>query len=296
MKKAYRIGLDISDHKIRLVSIIQRYGRIHLQQFAEIDLPAGAVVNGNIIDRAIVVTTLRELPKHAGVAWHGREVYFGLPEQHTFMTAAWLKTTTKDDAEHEAKLLLPFTPDQMYYDVQIQRGLKLAGVAASRREVVDQYLATVEEAGFSVVGIHSEAEAVAKALVPNNNAANGHIIIDLGSARTTVTFYLYGTVFFSTTYPPVISQGSINQQNMMAVMQQLGQYYLEHYTVTAPLTQIVLCGSGAYIPNLVEWLKTLTTTPVALGNPLQSFKSSHASKRLEHPLVFTTAIGLALQK
>lgn len=297
MKKTHRVGLDISDHKVRLVSVAQRYRRLRIHAFAEIDMPGGAIVGGNIMDANIVITTLRELAKQrTGMPWHGHEVYMGLPEQHTFMSTVWLANANKDEADHEARKVLPFEAEQMYYDVQIQRGLKLASVAASRRDVIDHYLEVMEAASFSVVGIHSEAEAVAKALVPNADVGAGYIIIDLGSARTTVAFYIFNSIFFSTTYPSVLANGTIQQNNLSAVMQQLQAYYNEHFTATAQLTKILLCGSGAYVPNLSEWLKTLTNTPVELGDPLQNFKATHVTKRLDRPLVYTTAIGLALQK
>lgn len=297
--KKHRVGLDISDHKVRLVGIAQSYRRLRMQMFAEVDMPAGAISNGNIVQPDVVITTLRELTKQrTGFPWHGHEVYLGLPEQHTFMSALWLNNGNKDkaDAEREARKILPFEPDQMYYDVQIQRSSKLASVAASKRDVVDHYLEVMQAANFSILGIHSEAEAVAKALIPVTDESAGFIIIDLGTARTTVAFYIFNAVFFSTTYPSVLVNGGLQQNNLIAVLQQLQQYYNEHFSATAGLTKIVLCGSGAYIPNLVDWLKTITPISVQSGNPLWNFKPNHISKRLEHPLAYTTAIGLALQK
>lgn len=295
--KAQRAGLDISDHKIRLISILQRYRRLRIQMFAEIDLPTGAIVNGTIMQADAVVASLRDLLKHrVGVRWPDRAVYLGLPEQHTFISATWLQSTDKEDMEREARKMLPFNEADIYYDVQLQRGLKLASVVASRRTVIDRYLEVVGLANFSVIGIHSEAEAVAKALVSNNGNAEGYIIIDLGTARTTAAFNIFSTVFFSTTYPSVISANTIDQRNLTAVITQLQQYYQEHYSGTAALKKILLCGSGAYVPNIVEWLKTITIVPVELGDPLKNFKTNYISKRLERPLVFTTAIGLALQK
>lgn len=297
--KKHRVGLDISDHKVRLVGIGQSYRRLHMQMFAEADVPPGAIVNGNIVQPDTVIATLRELAKqHTSFPWHGHEVYLGLPEQHTFMSAIWLNNGGKDkaDAEREARKILPIEPDQMYYDVQIQRSSKLACLAASQRVVVDHYLEVMKAANFSILGIHSEAEAVAKALIPVTDEPTGYIIIDLGTARTTVAFYIFNAIFFSTTYPSVLVNGGLQQNNLIAVLQQLQQYYNEHFSATVLLTKIILCGSGAYIPNLVDWLKTLTTVPVQTGDPLFYFKPNHISKRLERPLAYTTAIGLALQK
>lgn len=293
-----QIGLDISGHKLRMVSVSQQYRKLAMHHFAELDLPAGCINNGTIAQPDILIKHLRELPKHGfGVHWQEPAVHVGLPEQQTFITTVASNASTLEEAEKEVKRFLPFREEEMYYDIKIHRSSRTIAVAASRRDHIQQYLAILAAANYHVIGLHCETEAIALALV--NEVADkktGAIIIDLGTARTTVIFFLHNAVYFTTSYPSVLAGGGIEQDHLAAVVQQVKQYYEEHYAMLSPLGKFLLCGSGAAIPNLVEWLQYLTKIPTAVGNPIKHFKMNHVLKRLQYPLAFTTAIGLALPK
>lgn len=294
----HSIGLDISDHKLRMVSVGQQYRRLILQHFATMDLTAGAMQNGTILNPNLLVAALRELPKHGfGVHWQNRSVHVGLPEQQTFITTIPFANGNKDLAEKELKRFLPFREDEMYYDVEMNRLAHTASVAASRKDIIQRYLEILKLAGYGVIGLHCETEAIAKALITDGAAKKtGIIIVDLGTARTTVVFSIQNAVHFTTSYPSVLTGNALQPDHLAGAVQQVKQYYEEHYATMAPLAEIMLCGSGAAIPNLVEWLQSVSGIQTVLGNPLKHFKTNRVVKHLQQPLTFTTAIGLALPK
>lgn len=291
-------GLDISDHKVRIVTIRQLYRKLVLNRFAEVDLPKGCIHNGTILNPTILVQTLRDLPKRGvGGPWQNRYVHVGLPEQQTFITTVPTPSLTKDVAEREAHRFLPFKEEEIYYDIQINRSMHTVSVAASRKEIVNHYLQILRTAGYSIAGLHCETEAIAKAAVTDpEDTKRGVMIVDLGTARTTIVFAMQECVYFTTSYPSVLEGNSIHQQHLVAVLQQVMQYYQEHYIMVAPLAKMILCGSGAAVPNLVEWLHYTSEVNVEVAHPTKLFKSNYVLKRFQHPLAFTTAIGLALPK
>ncbi len=294
----HNIGLDISDHKLRLICLKQRYRKLLLTRFAELDLSPGIVQNGLIINPDALIQALRELPKHgSGARLPMRSVHVGLPEQQTFITTVPLPVFNLEAADKEAKRYLPFKDEEMYSDIQLNRHNQTVSVAASRKDIVNHYLQVLNAANYAITGLHCETEAVSKAMVvsPMDKPA-GIIVIDLGTARTTVVFVLRQLIYFTTSYPSVTTGTGLHQDHFTAVIQQINQYYFEHFVNIIPLTKIMLCGSGAAVPNLVEWLHSSTGLQVELGNPTALFKVNHLLNKLPQPMAFTTAIGLALPR
>lgn len=294
-KNPLSIGIDISDYKLRIVELRKKYRRLELASFDEVDLEPGVLVNGIIQKPEMLVKALKTLGRHLKGS-HIKLARAGLPEQQSFTTSTRIGTLAKDDIIREAVKNIPFEKDQMYYDVSIQKTHKVASIAAGRKEFVDIFISTLEQADYHLVGLYVEAEAIVQALFSGLGNHTGKLVIDIGLARTTVIFYIHSSVFFTTSYPSVIDNGIINQQNLAAVLQQILNFYSEHYLAEATLEKIVLCGSGAYIDNVTTYISQLTSIPTELGNPFNGLRLNHVSKKMQKPLSYTTAIGLALEQ
>jgi len=269
---------------------------MQLQSFAEIDVPEQLIQSGTIMDRSAVIKLLRDLPKHStGARWQDRTVHVGLPEQHTCIATVPLDTTTAEAAEVEALKSIPFNADEIYYDIQINRVNRTVSIAAGQKDFIDSYLDILEAAGLLVVGLHTEAEAMAQALL-GVNKSTGTIMIDLGLARTTIVFSLNATIYFSTSYPSVLGSTGINEQHFLSAMKQTMQYYSDHFAEQQSLATLLLCGSGAQLPDIAQWVEHNLGVTTVIGDPLHWLKPNHLLNKLSQPLGFTTAIGLALHK
>lgn len=294
-KNPLSIGIDISDYKLRIVELRKKFRRLELASFDVVDLEPGVLVNGIIQKPEMLVKALKTLGRHLKGS-HIKLVRAGLPEQQSFITSTRIGTLVKDEVIHEAIKNIPFEKDQMYYDVSIQKVHKVASIAAGRKEFVDTFIKILEQADYHLVGLHVEADAIAQALFSGQGNHTGKLVIDIGLARTTVIFYMHSSVFFTTSYPSVINDGIINQQNLASVLQQILNFYSEHYLAEATLEKIVLCGSGAYIDKVATYINQLTTIPTELGNPFSGLRLNHVSKKMQKPLTYATAIGLALEQ
>lgn len=294
-KNPLSIGIDISDYRLRIVELRKKFRRLELASFDEVVLEPGVLVNGIIQKPEMLVKALKTLGRHLKGS-HIKLVRAGLPEQQSFITSTRIGTLAKDEVIREAVKNIPFEKDQMYYDVSIQKIHKVASIAAGRKEFIDTFISTLEQADYHLVGLYVEADAIAQALFSGQGNHTGKLVIDIGLARTTVIFYMHSSVFFTTSYPSVINDGIINQQNLASVLQQILIFYNEHYLAEATLEKIVLCGSGAYIDNTATYINQLTTIPTELGNPFSGLRLNHVSKKMQKPLTYATAIGLALEQ
>ncbi|MBI2416072.1 MAG: pilus assembly protein PilM [Candidatus Kerfeldbacteria bacterium] len=290
-----RVGIDLSDYKVRLIALTGTR-KPSIRTFCEIDIPTGTINEGAIQKTEVVVQLLKTLARHCkGLHWHDRTVRVGIPEQQSFITTVSLDSNHKGDNIDQVLEVIPFKKEELYYDVHEHRTRQAMSIAAARKAFVDQYLQIFSAANFHVVALYSEAEAMATALLDKTTSTTaGIIIIDLGRARTTVIFCCKGLVYFTTSYPSVLTGDTLNQGNFLAVTQQAMAFYGQHYAQYATLQQLVLCGSGAYQPNLATTTQTACAITTVLGNPLQHIRSNHFTKKLNRPLTFTTAIGLVL--
>ncbi len=289
-------GIDVSDRKLRLVRLQRKYRSTQLHAFAELDLPEGIIQGGVVINPTLFVQALKELPKRAvGSHWPTHSVHVGLPEQIAFMTTVTIEAGDKEAAESLAKQSIPLQDDEMYYDVATVRLAKTMSVAAARRDQIDQLLANFDAANYEVVGLHVESEAIARALLPQPiSKAPVTLIIDIGTARTTVCLVTRGSIHFTVSYPAVLSNGNLMDQSLAGVARQALLYANEHFIQHGAVEQIVLAGSGATIPQIDQWLNQVIHLPVQVGNPLLHIKPNHISKKLAVAAPFATAIGLAL--
>lgn len=289
-------GIDVSDRKLRLVRLQHGYRHVQLHAFAELDLPDGIVQHGVIVQPPAFVQALKELPHRVtGSRWPTRSVHVGLPEQISFVATVAIESTGREVAETIAKRSLPLQENEMYYDLSIQRTNKTATIAAARRDMIDQLLAQFDAANYEVVGLHVESEALANALLPHPlTKAPRSLVVDLGTARTTLAFVANGAVHFTVSYPSVFATTGLLDQQLAGAMQQTVTYVQEHFSTLGAPEQIILCGSGALTPQLEQWLNQLVHLPVQLGNALLHVKTNHLSKKLSQATVFATAIGLAL--
>ncbi len=297
MAAGLNIGIDISDYRLRLVALRSSYRRLNLVSFNEVDLPSGIMVNGVIQQPEQMVEALKSLLKSIkGGRITQHAVRAGLPEQQSFFVTVPTTSIEREDIEREAIKNIPFKRDEMYFDTKLSKNKKTITIAAGKKEFVDQYIEVLEQAGLHLTGLTSETDAISHALFKGHNTNGvGHIIMDIGYARTTVIFYIRGEVYFTTSYPSIIEVTGINQKNLTAVVQQIIYFYQSHYAEYAQIENIILCGSGAYTAGITEMITKFSDVRTQLGDPFSNLKINRLAKKIKYPLAYSTAIGLALE-
>ncbi len=199
------IGLDLSDTAIRIVVIEQRGTAWHFPVRAEIPVPAGMIVDGEMQQSEGVVELLKQLFSAAKVK--PRNVVVGLPERHSFIKLVSLPgdddRAIAESIQDVATQHVPYAWDEMYFDWSIlptrnsRREIQVL-LGASPKVLVDSYLSVLDQAGVDVVACEIESSAIVRALWRPNEQTGAKILLDLGRARSTLILVDNGQVQFST--------------------------------------------------------------------------------------------------
>ncbi len=198
-------GLDISDAMIRLVVLDRKRGAWRMPIRAEIPVPEGVIVDGEIKNPGATVELLRELVKAASSKL--RQAIVALPERHTFLKQLTVPAAQPDvlaTAIHdEAGLHIPYAWEDIYHDWtlldhhdnQTQREVIFG---AAPKSLVDGYLSVLDQAGIQAISMEIESLAIARASYPPGTVG-ARLLLDLGRTRSTVMLVQDNAVRFSGT-------------------------------------------------------------------------------------------------
>jgi len=239
--------------------------------------------------------------------------------------------------QEELKNHIPLDIDEVYFDWQIiaevKSGLKvLAGIAP--KNSVDSYLTVLRQAQLIPLALEIEAAAISRALI-NPNDQKAKVIIDIGAARTGLIVFDHGTVQFTVSLP--ISGDRITQEissslkldykksekakfvcgldeakckgalkkilfgtmeNLASEINKSLNFYKSHFSQAEEISEVILCGGGAYFQKIDQFLSQRLNLQVSLGNPLQAIQNKNLNEikfPVKKALSYTTAIGLALR-
>ncbi|HLD28059.1 MAG TPA: type IV pilus assembly protein PilM [Patescibacteria group bacterium] len=207
--KEIAFGLDISDHKLRLIQLAQKGRNINVQLYNEVDLIPDCLVSGDIKKPEALLSSLKKLTKTV----HGKgklsdEVIVVLPEEKTFLKTIAMPITENKNMDQELKKNLPqhvpINFDNVYIDWQIIKTSDTSQtvlIGSSPKEIVDSYVNILNRANLMPTVVEIEATAIARALIDAKNNQNAQIIIDIGANRTGLFLYDEDTIKFTISLP-----------------------------------------------------------------------------------------------
>jgi len=206
------------------------------------------------------------------------------------------------------------------------------------KKTVDPYLDVLKKAGLKPYIFEIESIATVRALVKEGPCEETQVIIDLGAKRTSLLISCGQTIYFTTSVSisnnslvQILSDElGISKEKAKAIKLKVGidyrhaksrvfevfkkpltelsgqtknyiDFYHEHILPsfqTSKVNRVLLCGGGANIKGLPEFLSSELELPVEIGNPwINALEDAHAIPGLpfEESLAYTTAFGLALR-
>lgn len=208
--------------------------------------------------------------------------------------------------------------------------MKVLLVAAPKR-VIEKYLAIVKGANLQVEALETESQALARALIGVDDPPT--IIVSAGAISTELVVVKSQKVLFTRS----IASGGASLSRAISLEFNLGQKQAEEYKQTyglqedklsgkvaqvlkpildivvteilkaveftkgnvgsAEVVRVVICGGGAFLPGLSEFLVERTSLEVSLGDPWADFdKSQGPAKTLAvGSSVYAIATGLAMR-
>lgn len=208
--------------------------------------------------------------------------------------------------------------------------MKVLLVAAPKR-VIEKYLTIVKNANLQVEALETESQALARALTRADDPPT--IIVSAGALSTELVIVANSHVLFTRS----IATGAVNLTRAISLEFNLPPKQAEEYKQTyglqedklsgkvaqvvapildivvgeilkavefaksniavAQVVRVVICGGGAFLPGLSEFLVERTSLEVSLGDPWADFdKGQGPVKQLAAGAsVYAVATGLALR-
>jgi type IV pilus assembly protein PilM len=340
-RKRQTVGLDIGSGYVKAAVIDHSGPEPELVRVVCLPLAPDSIVEGEIMDPQAVVDTVRSVLESAGIP--AARVVTAVGGRDVIVKKIQMDRMARDDAREvirwEAEQYVPFDMASVQLDFQIldpaDDGLQMSVLlVAAKRDLVDQKMLLLEEAGLKPAGIDVDAFALHNAFEYNYPEASEGLIavINVGNEIATVIAQHDGVPVlsldipfgsrrlrdelrrlhgFSTEEAELAVQG--RSSRAAEVARALADRYHEFAAAveratafltldTVPsrgLSAVYLAGGGARVPGLDEALAERLRVRIEIANPLQRLRvRAGATTQLpegESASMLMLPVGLALR-
>jgi type IV pilus assembly protein PilM len=212
MSKRMSIGLDIGSSAVRAAEVMIDGDRKVLRRFAQVGLPAGAVIEGEVRDREAVAAAIKRLWQHG--RFNSKKVVVGLGSQRAMVRQVEMPPMPDSELRSALRLkigeFLPIPVEQAVVDFAPLPGAGGDGaerrllLVAAQRDVISDELGAVDAAGLSVVAVDSSSLALLRAVAgpksPGGSPSGGlEAVVGIGAELITVAVRDNGTPRFMRT-------------------------------------------------------------------------------------------------
>lgn len=211
------IGLDVGTQAVRAVELSLGRGRPVVRRIAQVGLPVGAVVAGEVMDMPAVSAALRRLWKEGGFTSH--DVVVGVANSR--VVARVVDLPAMPDAELRSSLrwqvqdLIPIPVDDAELDIQVLErpdedakpdARVKALLIAAHRDMLRSLLAALEGASLRATRIDLVPFALVRALSQPeswlaDDGGNYEVIVGSGAGVTNVVVHQHGVAQFVRSLP-----------------------------------------------------------------------------------------------
>jgi type IV pilus assembly protein PilM len=191
------VGLDIGSFAVRAAEVSIDAGLPTLHRFAQVTLPPGAVVEGQVVDEAAVAATIRQLWGKGG--FKQRRVVVGVSSKDVKVRQAEVPDLPPEEVrgalQFEAPDLIPSAGDEMVLDYLVQERFTRDSatmlrvlVAAVPQAQIDRTIAAVSAAGLDVESVDLVPFALVRSLASpqGEGGGSGEVIVSVGAGLTSV--------------------------------------------------------------------------------------------------------------
>lgn len=209
------LGLDIGSDHIRVAQVKPAAAGFELSTYASIEIPMGAVVEGEIVDVDAVTVAIKELWHRAGL--RSKKVITGVANQKAIVRLIDLPYMERAELEgaiqYQAQDYIPMAVEDSILDFQIIGDYMAPGdehmmevlLVAAHRDMIDNTVAAVEGAGLKLTQIDVSSFAIVRALMGGEtpfladeaDAASATGVIHVSSGITNITVVERGVPRFN---------------------------------------------------------------------------------------------------
>lgn len=192
------IGLDIGSSAVRAAEIGLERNQRRLRRYAQVGLPGGAVVDGEVVNPAVVGEALRRLWSEGGFS--SNKVVLGVSGHRLIVRQADVPALNDQDLRSalrfEAQELIPIPMEDATFDFQVidrSGGADADGrstmrilIAAAHRELLRGHMAALHAANLEAVAIDASPLALMRVVPASGPDAGVEALVSIGAELTTV--------------------------------------------------------------------------------------------------------------
>ncbi len=293
------IGIDISQHAIKIVELSRSQGRFKLQGYAMEPLPAGLMDDQTGAEAKSVVPVLVRALEQAAVM--ARDAIIAVPDGQVIcktleVEAGLSEVELELHVRLEAEQHIPCALEDMALDFEVlehlssQPGRVNVLMAACRQEALEWQRSVLTGAGLipCVVAVQSHA------------LGRGVGAMTAGLARDVAVAVVDGAACAGVL--SIVQQGRVIYSRELAGAHASKATLVEHLQheleLFGPVGLIVLAGEAAVVPGLAQRVESRLGTPTRIANPFVQMDQAPAltpeALLCDAPLLLT-ACGLALR-
>ncbi len=155
-KRKHLIGLDIGSNVVKCLRLEASGDRLTLTHFGRVDLPPEAIVDGEIMDRELVIQAIMDCAEQAGLP--DEPVASAVSGRAVIVKKIVMDKMSEEDAREaiywEAEQHVPFDIDDITLDFQILQDDIGAGqmevlLVAAKKDMIFGHADLIRDAGFS---------------------------------------------------------------------------------------------------------------------------------------------------
>jgi len=308
------VGLDIGSGFIKVAVVDHSGSEPELIHVSHTPLITDAIVEGEIMDPQLVAETVRSIfettgvkPRNVVVSVGGRDVMVKKIEMDRMKESA-----ARDVIRWEAPQFVPFEMEDVQLDFQIldplDDGLQMSVLlVAAKREVVDQKVALLRDAGITPSVVDVDAFALHNAFEFNYpEAREGTLaLVNVGHEISTVNVLQAGTLVLTRDIPfgsrrlredlrrvhglttedaEAVLQGHDSRggafagfleekcEELAIGIERAAAFLSIGGSGAQGLGRVYLCGGGARIPGLADVVAAQLRARTEIANPLQRLR------------------------
>jgi len=200
------IGLDIGSSSVKAVECAVRNKRVELLHVGVAPIPPEAIVQGAFLNSGAIVDAIREAIDSAGIKT--RQVATAVSGHSVIVKKISLPSMTREELEEsirwEAEQYIPFDINEVNLDFQILHGAEMEGqmdvlLVAAKKDLIDDYVHVITDAGLQPVVIDVAAFAVENAFEANYDLKSEDVValVNIGSQVVNINIVAGGAPAFT---------------------------------------------------------------------------------------------------
>jgi type IV pilus assembly protein PilM len=205
-KSKATVGLDIGSSSVKVVECTRRNRGVELLHVGMAPLPAEAIVQGAFLNSGAIVEAIGSAMAAAGIK--AKSVATAVSGHAVIVKKISLPTMTRDELEEsirwEAEQYIPFDVNEVNLDFQIldtgtTEGQMDVILVAAKKDLIDDYVNVIQEAGLSPAVIDVAGFAVANAFEANYEIGRDEVValVNIGSQVVNINILANGAPAFT---------------------------------------------------------------------------------------------------